>query len=105
LTASWIPWWPSSATAGLPDPPRPLIWATFSRNVLDSTLLFDSFGFGLHKSKFFSFLFFSFFLLLFLVEPVVRELTAARVQEEDFETLKVLGRGGFGEVRPTLINL
>jgi len=29
----------------------------------------------------------------------VQELSTARVQEEDFETIKVLGRGGFGEVK------
>jgi len=31
--------------------------------------------------------------------PLIDSLTQLRVNENDFETLRVLGRGGFGEVR------
>jgi len=34
-----------------------------------------------------------------VVTPLLDAIKPLRVQESDFETLKVLGRGGFGEVR------
>jgi len=55
--------------------------------------------FLLFLSTFFSFYDNLLFIFSCSVEPVVQELSTARVQEEDFETIKVLGRGGFGEVK------
>jgi hypothetical protein len=34
------------------------------------------------------------------VEPAVREIRSHLVQRSDFQTIKVIGRGAFGEVRP-----
>ncbi len=33
------------------------------------------------------------------MKPVVNRIKTLRLQREDFETLKIIGRGAFGEVR------
>jgi len=42
-------------------------------------------------------------VVVFKAKPVVSNVKQLRLQRSDFETLKIIGRGAFGEVRILLL--